>query len=137
MPQAYKVLKDSKLNPEAKAGTIVYRQSGHDYGLSSDDTRATGVEHISVTLKRSGGYPGFTIPRRDLEETTVPDLPKLTDSHVMEVCRPGEKDETCRYLTMGAGGWSCEKHSALTYVLDSKVRAGTIVARGNNCEGRL
>lgn len=135
MTQAYRVLRNSKLEKTAQVGAIVYRQSGYDYGLSSDDTRATGIEHISVTLKRSGGYPGFTIPLRDLEPTEAPPLSVLTPDHVKETCRPGAGNETCRYLTMGAGGWSCEKHSSLAQMLDDRVERGEMNARGDNCDG--
>lgn len=134
--QAYRILKDSGLCKEAVAGTIVFRQSGYDYGLARDDTEATGIEHISVTLKRSGGYPGFTIPLRDLEPTTAPRLAPLDEAHVMATCRPGAGAETCRYLAMGPKGWSCEKHSSLAQTLDDRVREETMTARGDNCEGR-
>lgn len=67
MPQAYRVKSDSKLQPKATAGSTVYRFSGYDYGLASDDTRMTGVEHVSVTLDSAGGAPSFTIPRNDIE----------------------------------------------------------------------
>jgi hypothetical protein len=66
-PKAYRMLRDSKLEPRATAGTAVYEQAGYDYGLSSDDTRITGIEHISVTLNEDGDYPGFTVPVHDLE----------------------------------------------------------------------
>ena len=49
------------------AGTTVYKAVYYDYGLANDDTRTTGVEHISVTLKEDGGYPFFTIPAYILE----------------------------------------------------------------------
>jgi hypothetical protein len=45
-----------------KAGTKVYLQGLSDYGLASDDTRVSGIRHITVTLKADGGYPGFTVP---------------------------------------------------------------------------
>ncbi len=65
----YRLLKDRSLNgKEWKAGTIVYDQMGHDYGLASDDTHFTGIEHKSVTLNSDGDYPGFTVPVRDLFE---------------------------------------------------------------------
>lgn len=51
---------------EHKAGTIVYEQMTHDYGLARDDTRATGIRHVSVTTKPDGGYPGFTVPAEHL-----------------------------------------------------------------------
>lgn len=51
-----------------KAGTTVFDPIVYDYGLARDDTRYSGgVEHISVTLDPSGGYPVFTVPKRDLE----------------------------------------------------------------------
>lgn len=56
----WKLLTDSKLEPAAKAGTIVYDPKGYDYGLASDDTRMTGREHRSVTLNADGSYPTFT-----------------------------------------------------------------------------
>jgi hypothetical protein len=50
-----------------KAGTIVYDAEGHDYGLARDDTYDTGIKHISVTLKKDGSNPFFTVPLEDLE----------------------------------------------------------------------
>lgn len=50
------------------AGTIVYDAGCYDYSLAADDTRLTGVEHVSVTLNSSGGYPFFTIPKRQLDK---------------------------------------------------------------------
>lgn len=48
------------------AGTLVYRCKDYDYGLASDDTRATGKPHTSMTLDPSGDYPSFTVPDEDL-----------------------------------------------------------------------
>jgi hypothetical protein len=45
-----------------QAGTKVYRQRMSDYGLANDDSRITGIQHITVTLNADGGYPGFTVP---------------------------------------------------------------------------
>ena len=36
------------------------------YGCASDDSRITGVEHVSVSVNESG-EPFFTIPRADVE----------------------------------------------------------------------
>lgn len=59
-----------------KAGTTVYSSKFHDYGLARDDTRITGVQHVSVTLNADGSYPFFTVPERDLvrvvDETVHP-----------------------------------------------------------------
>lgn len=65
----YRMLKDSQINNEMKAGQIVYRSRECDYGLANDDTRATGIEHISVTTDPDGrGNYSFTIPVTDIEE---------------------------------------------------------------------
>lgn len=58
---------NSKLEPKAVAGTLVYDICGWDYGLAKDDTRMTGVEHVSVTLNDNGEPPFFTVPRSDIE----------------------------------------------------------------------
>jgi len=62
-------------------------------------------------------------------------MPTLAESHVKDVCRPGEGSETCRYLLMSPGGWVCGKHSALAVTLDNRVREGTMRAHGDNCAG--
>lgn len=65
--QAFKLLKDSKLEPKATAGATVYEIRGWDYGIASDDTQITGIPHTSVTLDPEGGPPSFTIPVSHLE----------------------------------------------------------------------
>lgn len=70
MPQEYRMLKDAKLEPKATAGTAVYLLREWDYGLAGDDSRMTGVEHVSVTLDPDGGYPSFTVPRADITPVT-------------------------------------------------------------------
>lgn len=66
------LLKDRVLRGElqARAGDVVYTSKGYDYGLASDDTRLTGIEHVSVTLNENGDYPSFTVPRADLKQDT-------------------------------------------------------------------
>ncbi len=64
----YRLKSDSKINPAAKAGMIVFSYMGFDYGLADDDTRAAGSKRITVTLDEDGGYPFFTHPLEDLEE---------------------------------------------------------------------
>jgi hypothetical protein len=66
--KSFKMLADSKIRPEVKAGTTVYDCHMYDYGCANDDTRFTGIEHTSVTLDPAGGYPFFTVPVTDLEE---------------------------------------------------------------------
>ena len=50
-----------------------------------------------------------------------------------EVCRPGNGAETCRYLTVGGAGLSCEKLSMLGLTID--MRVDKMVAKGDNCAG--
>jgi hypothetical protein len=69
-PRSYTLLRDRWLRGKllAKGGDAVFALKGHDYGLASDDSRITGVEHVSVTLKSDGSYPSFTVPAADLKE---------------------------------------------------------------------
>lgn len=57
---------DRAQGDSVRNGEIVYRLQFNDYGLASDDTHYTGIEHISVTYKDDGNYPSFTIPLEDL-----------------------------------------------------------------------
>ena len=68
MPKRYVMLADSELESNAKKGTVVYEYLNYDYGLASDDTWITGIEHVSVTLNENGDYPSFTVPVTDLGE---------------------------------------------------------------------
>lgn len=68
--QAYRITKAGTNSGGHPVGTIVYRLRGYDYGLASDDTRMTGIEHVSVTLSPEGDYPSFTIQRSSLERIT-------------------------------------------------------------------
>jgi hypothetical protein len=56
--------------------------------------------------------------------------------YIEAVCRIGQGALCCRYLTMGADGWHCAKNTPLRRLLDERVAAGAINARGDNCEGR-
>ncbi|WP_043159310.1 hypothetical protein [Bradyrhizobium sp. Ai1a-2] len=73
-PKRFHVLKDRVIGAKlfAAAGTIVFDFLQHDYDLASDDSRLTGVEHVSVTLDPNGGRPSFTIPAADLREVVEP-----------------------------------------------------------------
>lgn len=127
----YRLRKDSSLNAGAKAGMIVL-DGGYDYGLAADDTAITGVPHTSVKLP--GVLAGFTIPIADLED--LPALAPPTSEETKTLCRVAEGDATCRYLTMSARGWGCEKLTTLRRVIDERVAAGTFNAKGDNCPGK-
>jgi len=55
--------------------------------------------------------------------------------HINDVCRIGQGHDCCRYLTIGAQGWCCEKHTQIGRMLDARVERKEMVARGDNCEG--
>lgn len=69
--------------------------------------------------------------------------------HVKEVCKIGQGKECCRYLVLGPGGFECAKIDkgfvaalngevapTVKMLMDQRVAKGTMVARGDNCEGR-
>jgi len=60
---------------------------------------------------------------------------KISKIHLNQVCKIGQGNECCRYITVGPQGFGCEKHSDLKGVLDAKVNAGEMVAQGDNCAG--
>lgn len=56
---------------------------------------------------------------------------------VETVCQPGTA-ACCRYLVMGPGGWGCGKlEPSLRVQIDRRSEAGTMRAKGDNCEGIL
>jgi hypothetical protein len=63
----FKILRNSQIEERAVAGTIVYKLRKNDFGAAKDDSKHTGIKHISVTYDPEGKYPFFTIPEQDLE----------------------------------------------------------------------
>lgn len=59
----------------------------------------------------------------------------ISQIHLNQVCKIGQENECCRYLTVGPQGFQCERHTELRMALDAKVNAGEMVAQGDNCEG--
>lgn len=73
---------------------------------------------------------------------------------VQTVCKIGQGHKCCRYLTMDTQGWDCVKLTpqriqtlldvmegvpatmTARQLLDARVANETMVARGDNCEGR-
>ena len=53
----------------------------------------------------------------------------------LKVCNIGASEKTCRYLTVGAGGFECEKKTETGRYLDYRVFIEEMVARGDNCPG--
>lgn len=66
MARRYKVLRVDRSALPVVVGEWLYPGRDH-YGLASDDSRDTGIEHISVSCEMNG-TPYFTIPRMDVEE---------------------------------------------------------------------
>ena len=62
-------------------------------------------------------------------------LALVGDDHARTVCKIGQGAACCRYLTVGAHGFECEKHSRLARILDARVLVGAMVSRGDNCKG--
>lgn len=62
---------------------------------------------------------------------------KIIGGHrITELCRPGRGADTCRFLMGGPDGWECGKHQEFfRQELDRRHEAGSMVARGDNCEG--
>lgn len=59
--------------------------------------------------------------------------PVIPTEHFHDVCKPGHGPLTCRYITAGADGICCEKHTPLGRTLDARV--AQMNAKGDNCEG--
>lgn len=60
--------------------------------------------------------------------------PSNAEAH--DLCKVGQGEHCCRYLTMSVRGWSCEKLTALGRLIDMRVAKGEVSARGDNCLGK-
>lgn len=63
------------------------------------------------------------------------DVVKIPDGHERAVCRLGDGEATCAFLTFG-GDWLCAKgmpHVAAT--IRNRLAIGSMAAKGDNCSG--
>jgi len=60
----------------------------------------------------------------------------IPDDVVFSTCKPAQREKTCRYLCMGSEGFECHKKTELKAQLDERVAMNSMVAQGDNCEGR-
>ena len=58
----------------------------------------------------------------------------LADFFVKDVCRVGQLDKTCKYLTIGENGFVCAKLLPGAKELIDHHKAN-FIAKGNNCPG--
>lgn len=68
-----------------------------------------------------------------MEET--PQIALIPKERLHGVCRIGQGNYCCRYITCGRYGFECEKLGPLALLLDQRVAEGKMVAIGDNCEG--
>ncbi len=59
----------------------------------------------------------------------------LSKKHVDEVCKLGQGEDTCRFLSRCASGWECLKLTPTRKWIDQRVAAGNHSAKGDNCPG--
>lgn len=66
----------------------------------------------------------------------APQGPVLIQEDKLEsVCRLSMGAETCSFLCADSGGFKCAKGSSLEPILRERREAGTMVAKGDNCQG--
>lgn len=58
----------------------------------------------------------------------------MNQEHVDNVCRIGQGEACCAYLMMG-NGFECGKGGPADRTIRSRLKAGTMTAKGDNCSG--
>ena len=58
------------------------------------------------------------------------------NENINNVCKIGQGNLCCRYLVVGNKGFECAKNTSLKEALDYRVYKQTIIAQGDNCEGK-
>ena len=60
---------------------------------------------------------------------------KIPKAHLNKVCKIGNKNETCRYISLSKIGFVCMKHSPAKAKLDEMARKNNMTAKSDNCVG--
>lgn len=59
----------------------------------------------------------------------------ITTEQLKDLCRLGQKAETCSFLVHGPDGWGCAKRTSLEMMILSRRANRSMTAMGDNCEG--
>ncbi len=73
----------------------------------------------------------MSAPQEEVPEATT----KIPAEHLEKVCKRGKGAECCRFIFYGKNGFECAKLTDLAAMLNERVRANDITARGDNCDG--
>jgi len=60
---------------------------------------------------------------------------KIPKAHLNKVCFIGNKEKTCRYISLSKIGYVCMKKSPAKDKLDKLSKDGNMIAQSDNCEG--
>ncbi len=73
--------------------------------------------------------------KNNLGEFLLDDNRKITEAHLHKVCCIGQKDKTCRYISLSSIGFVCMRNSPARDVIDGWADKELMSAMGDNCEG--
>ena len=120
--------------PGLVAGQVVYTGS-YDYGCAHEDTEATGIEHVSLS-ENPNGIPFFTIPREDMGEYKMTQLPTAASPEANDAIEAMLKTYNwpCNTQNAGRAGWE----AARKYLAELQEKAqcdGGVCGTGGYCKG--
>jgi hypothetical protein len=58
----------------------------------------------------------------------------MTANKVKTICLLGQGELTCAYLVCGPDGFECAKGTGIEKAISARLRAGTMRAKGDNCD---
>lgn len=66
-PRRVRLTRIDRANSDMVSCLQIVYQVSDPYALADDDSRATGIDYIAVSLESTPGAPYFTVPREDVE----------------------------------------------------------------------
>lgn len=96
------------------------------------DEKDLGVAAKAAALSGCAPSPTVSALRATPANAGCPPA-DFNDAYRADVCRIGQGEACCRYLALGAVGWSCEKRGNLRLAIDRRV--DQMSAKSDNCDG--
>ncbi len=59
----------------------------------------------------------------------------IPENYIRETCKLGQGEACCAFLMMGQDGMECAKETGAEGLIRKRLDAGTMNAKGDNCEG--
>ncbi len=93
------------------------------------------VPSIICDFYQRGDDPKNGVCERCMLEEAFAPKAVPSEEHLQNVCKLGQGEVVCAFLTSGPGGFTCTKGTSMEDTIRQRLASGSMNAKGDNCSG--